>query len=142
MILQEAQRNAITRQSNVIVSFDVNYNRFRVVQDYNNNDTINTADLVTMAQAGRGREVRDADLDGRGRRHDADGGLYGREPSHDWRPARSSSAATARRARTSSLYVTTRANVSTEYRRDRRHRRPRASDFYKWNGKGWLRMTQ
>ena len=46
ILLQEAQRNAITRQSNVIVSFDSAYSRLRVVQDYNNNDTINTTDMV------------------------------------------------------------------------------------------------
>jgi prepilin-type N-terminal cleavage/methylation domain-containing protein len=46
IMLQEAQRNAITRQSNVIISFDSVLSRLRVVQDYNNNDTINTTDLV------------------------------------------------------------------------------------------------
>ena len=44
--LSTAQRLAITRQSDVIVSFDITYNRLRVVQDYNNNDTLNTGDII------------------------------------------------------------------------------------------------
>ena len=48
-------------RSNVIVSFDATLSRFRVVQDYNNNDTINTTDLVqyrNMADGARSSRSR------------------------------------------------------------------------------------
>ena len=84
MLLQEAQRNAITRQSNVIVSFDPTYNKFRVVQDYNNNDTINTTDLVQYRNMAEGAVFSKPSWTGCGRsgRHRA-GGRDQRCRAHD-----------------------------------------------------------
>lgn len=45
-LLQAAQRDAITRQSNVIVSIDTAFQRVRVVQDGNNNDAIDAGERV------------------------------------------------------------------------------------------------
>ena len=143
VILQEAQRNAITRQSNVIVSVDVNYNRFRVVQDYNNNDTINTTDLVTWRNMGDGAKfaqpawtgavgadsvVPTAAYAGAGLRTVS--GL----PTIIFR--RDGSASTD-----FYVYVTTRANVPTEYREIICAASTGRCDLYKYNGKGWVRMT-
>jgi prepilin-type N-terminal cleavage/methylation domain-containing protein len=143
VILQEAERNAITRQSNVIVSFDVGYNRFRVVQDYNNNDTINTTDLVTwrsMAEGavfakpnwagavGADSVVPTASFAGTGLRTVS--GL----PTVIFR--RDGSLST-----NFYVYVTTRANVPTEYREVICIASTGRCDLYKYNGKGWVRMT-
>lgn len=47
MALQNAQRLALTRQLNVIVSFDVDHNRIRTVEDNNNNGSVNTGERTT-----------------------------------------------------------------------------------------------
>ncbi len=144
VILQEAQRNAITRQSNVIVSFDVSYNRFRIVQDYNNNDTINTTDLVQW-------------------RNMADGAVFA-QPGWTGALGADSTAPTAsfagaqlvtisglptiifRRDGSAStnfyLFVTTRATVATDFREIMCTASTGRCDLFKYNGKGWERMTQ
>ena len=143
ILLQEAQRNAITRQSNVIVSLDINYNRFRVVQDYNNNDTINTTDLVTWRNMG-------------------EGAIFS-QPTWSGAVGADSVAPTAAFAGTGLLtvsglptiifrrdgsastnfyvYVTTRVGVPTEYREVICIASTGRCDLYKYNGKGWVRMT-
>ena len=57
-LMMAASRNAITRQSNVIVSFDSTYGRLRIVQDYNNNDTLNTTDWTQFRALGDGGSLR------------------------------------------------------------------------------------
>lgn len=144
VILQEAQRNAITRQSNVIVSFDAGYNRFRVVQDYNNNDTINTTDLVIYRQL-------------------AEGAVFDK-PSWPNAVGADSTTPTAAFAgsglvtisglptvifrRDGSLstnfyaFVTTNKGVATEYREVLCTQSTGRCDLYKYNGTTWIRMTQ
>jgi prepilin-type N-terminal cleavage/methylation domain-containing protein len=46
-VLQNAQRMAILRQTNVIVSFDVSGRQMRIIEDANNNNTIDTGERVT-----------------------------------------------------------------------------------------------
>lgn len=143
VILQEAQRNAITRQSNVIVSFDVNYNRFRVVQDYNNNDTINTTDLVQWRNMGEGAVFDRPSWTGAV-------GADSIVPTASFAGAnlvtvsglptiifrRDGSAST-----NFYLYVTTSRGVQTEYREIICVASTGRCDLYKNNGKGWVRMT-
>ena len=143
VILQEAQRNAITRQSNVIVSFDVSYNRFRVVQDYNNNDTINTTDLVTWRNMGEGAVFAKP----------AWTGAVGADSTTPTAAFAGPQLVTVsglptvifRRDGSLStnfyLFVTTRASVSTEYREVMCVASTGRCDLYKYNGKGWVRMT-
>jgi prepilin-type N-terminal cleavage/methylation domain-containing protein len=45
--LQNAQRLAVTRQLNVIVSIDVDNNRIRILEEANNNGSINSGERVT-----------------------------------------------------------------------------------------------
>lgn len=47
MALQNAQRLALTRQLNVIVSFDVDHNRIRTVEDNNNNGSADPGERTT-----------------------------------------------------------------------------------------------
>jgi prepilin-type N-terminal cleavage/methylation domain-containing protein len=144
VLLQEAQRNAITRQSNVIVSFDPVISRFRVVQDYNNNDTINTTDLVTYRNMAEGAVFAKPSWTGAV-------GQDGTTPAAAINGAglmtvsglttiifrRDGSASTDL-----TLFVTTRANVPTEYREIVVSASTGRSDIYKFNGTTWMRMTQ
>jgi prepilin-type N-terminal cleavage/methylation domain-containing protein len=144
VILQEAERNSITRQSNVIVSFDVSYNRFRVVQDYNNNDTINTTDLVQWRNMGEGAvfdtpswtnavgadsTVPTASISGS--QLITISGL----PTVVFRRDGSLSS-------TLNVFVTTSKGVQTEYREIMCAQSTGRCDLYKYNGKTWIRMTQ
>jgi prepilin-type N-terminal cleavage/methylation domain-containing protein len=50
MSLQNAQRLAVTRQYNVVVSFDAAKSRVRVLEDNNNNSAADAGERVTWAQ--------------------------------------------------------------------------------------------
>lgn len=144
VLLQEAQRNAITRQSNVIVSFDSAYNRLRVVQDYNNNDTINTTDLVQYRKMAEGAMFAKPSWTGAV-------GQDGTSPAAAINGAGLTmvSGLTTlifRRDGSASsdvtLFVTTRANVPTDFREIVVSASTGRSDIYKYNGTTWIRMTQ
>ena len=47
--LQNAERLAVTRQYDVVVSFDVANKRIRIVEDGNNNDIVDVGERVTYA---------------------------------------------------------------------------------------------
>jgi prepilin-type N-terminal cleavage/methylation domain-containing protein len=154
ILLQEAQRNAITRQSNVIVSFDLVLNRYRIVQDYNNNDTINTTDLVSWRNLPEHAEFAKPPWSG----------AMGEEGNIPTSGINGSQLQTVsgllsiifRRDGSSSsdlqLYVTTNAAVPTEYREVYVTESTGRPDLYRYTGKastsnaptsnGWLRMTQ
>lgn len=143
VILQEAQRNAITRQSNVIVSFDSTLSRFRIVQDYNNNDTINTADLVTYRNMGEGAVFSMPTWSGAvGADSVVPSGAFA---GAGLRTVSSLPTIIFRRDGSAStnfyLYVTTRKGVATEYREIICIASTGRCDLYKYNGKGWVRMT-
>jgi prepilin-type N-terminal cleavage/methylation domain-containing protein len=140
-LMQTAQRNAITRQSNVIVSFDLTGNRVRVVQDYNNNDTLNTNDLVQYRHLEEGARFVTPNW----------AGVGGTTPTSPviGTALRTVSGLTTvifrRDGSTSSdveVYVTTRDAVKTEYRAITATAATGKTDLYKWNGSTWLRMTQ
>ncbi len=143
ILLQEAQRNAITRQSNVIVSFDSLYNRFRVVQDYNNNDTINTTDLVEYRKMAEGAMFAKPTWTGAvGQDGTAPTAAFSGTglstisglPTVIFRRDGSASGSLT-------IFVTTRANVSTEYREIIVTQSTGRSDLYKYNGSAWIRMN-
>jgi prepilin-type N-terminal cleavage/methylation domain-containing protein len=50
MSLQNAQRLAVTRQYNVVVSFDETHQKLRVLEDNNNNSTLDGTERATWAQ--------------------------------------------------------------------------------------------
>jgi prepilin-type N-terminal cleavage/methylation domain-containing protein len=139
-LLQQSQRNAITRQSNVIVSIDTTNRRLRIVEDYNNNDTLNVTDRVTF-------------------RHLEEGARFARPPMGRV----GGGAATAAFAGTSlrlvsgipgvifrrdgsastdlELYVTMRTDVPTEYRALVVAPATGRVDAYKWTGTAWARTN-
>lgn len=140
-LLQHAQRNAITRQSNVIVSFDTVYARLRLVEDYNNNDTLNTTDRVSFRRL-------------------EEGARFARPPMGRVGGAAASAAVEGTALRTVSslpgvifrrdgsastdleLYLTMRATVSTDYRALVVSPTTGRVDVYKWGGSAWIRTTQ
>lgn len=144
ILLQEAQRNAITRQSNVIVSFDAVLNRFRVVQDYNNNDTINTTDLVQYRNMGDGATFAMPAWSGAV-------GEDGTAPTASFSGTGLSTISGLptvifRRDGSASgdltLFVTTRAAVPNEYREIVVTAATGRADLYKFNGSGWIQMNK
>jgi prepilin-type N-terminal cleavage/methylation domain-containing protein len=143
ILLQEAQRNAITRQSNVIVSFDSLLNRFRVVQDYNNNDTINTTDQVQYRKMAEGSMFALPTWTGAV-------GADGTAPTAAFSGAGLSTISGLptvifRRDGSASgnvyIFVTTRAAVATEYREIIVTQSTGRADLYKYNGAAWIRMN-
>lgn len=140
-LLQHAQRNAITRQSNVIVSFDSVYARLRLVEDYNNNDTLNTTDRVSFRRLEEGARFARPPM-GRVGGASASGAVEGTAlrivsslPGVIFR--RDGSASTDLE-----LYLTMRATVATDYRALVVSPTTGRVDVYKWGGSSWIRTTQ
>ncbi len=139
--MQTAQRNAITRQSNVIVSFDLTNNRLRVVQDYNNNDTLNTTDLVNYRHLEEGARFVTPTWNG-------PNGTTPTAPvvGAGLKTVSSLTSVIFRRDGSAStdaeVYVTTRDAVKEEFRCVTVTGSTGKTDLYKWNGSTWIRMTQ
>ena len=140
-LLQTAQRNAITRQSDVIVSFDLATNRLRLVQDYNNNDTLNATDRVEFRALPEGAKFATPNWVGVG----------GTTPSAPIsgsaiRTVSSMPSIIFRRDGSSSsdaeLYVTMRDRVKTEYRAVTIVASTGKTNMFKWNGSAWIAVTQ
>lgn len=140
-LLQHAQRNAITRQSNVIVSFDTANARLRLVEDDNNNDTLDTSDRVTFRRLEEGARLVPPPMGrvGGGATSSAVQGTALRViatlPSLIFR--RDGSASTDLE-----LYVTMRADVATDFRALVVSPTTGRVDAYKWGGSAWIRTTQ
>lgn len=141
VVLQEAQRNAITRQSNVIVSFDLPNGGFRIVQDWNNNDTINVGDQVQWRHLDEGAKFATPTM-GRVNGGTATSALNGSGlmniagfPTIVFQRDGSSTTDL-------DLYVTTRVGVADEYRAIVVDQPTGRSDWFRWNGTAWVRMTQ
>ncbi len=141
LVLQTAQRNAITRQSNVIISFDMTYNRMRVVQDYNNNDSLNTTDQVMFKPLEEGAKYVTPTW----------AGVSGAVPTGavtgpSLKTVSSMTSVIFRRDGSASsdleVYVTTRDAVRVEYRGIQLSSSTGKVDLFKWNGSTWIRMNQ
>jgi prepilin-type N-terminal cleavage/methylation domain-containing protein len=143
ILLQEAQRNAITRQSNVIVSFDSAYSRLRVVQDYNNNDTINTGELIQYRKMADGARFATPNWSGAV-------GADGASPTG----AVTGSGITTisgfptvifRRDGSASgnvrIFITTNVGFRTEFRELIVTQSTGRADLYKFNGSTWIQMN-
>ncbi|MBW7935092.1 MAG: prepilin-type N-terminal cleavage/methylation domain-containing protein [Gemmatimonadaceae bacterium] len=140
-LLQQAQRNAITRQSNVIVSIDTVYARLRIVEDYNNNDTLNTTDRVSFRRLEEGAHFAVPPM-GRVGGGTATGSVQGSAlrvvsalPGVIFR--RDGSASTDME-----LYVTMRNAVAADYRALTVSPTTGRVDVHKWSGSAWIRTTQ
>jgi prepilin-type N-terminal cleavage/methylation domain-containing protein len=141
VLLQEAERNAITRQSNVIVSFDMTYNRLRIVQDYNNNDTINVTDVVQYRKLPEGAHFATPSWPG----------INGTTVSSaitgaGMQTVSGMTSVIFRRDGSASsdieMYVTNRDGVKTDYRGFLVTGSTGRSDWYTWNGQAWMRKSQ
>jgi prepilin-type N-terminal cleavage/methylation domain-containing protein len=140
-LMQNAQREAITRQGNVILSVDTAANRFRIVQDYNNNDTLNTSDRVTWRHLEEGSRFA-APTMGR-----VGGGSLGVPyAGGSLRVVSSLPGLIYRRDGSASsdfeIYMTVRAGVANEYRAVTVSPATGRVDIYRYSGSAWVRVTQ
>jgi len=140
-LLMAANRNAITRQSNVIVSFDSVYSRLRIVQDYNNNDTLNTQDWTQFRKIEDGAVFRTPTMNG----------LSGTSVTIPWdgagvRTVSSMPSVVFRRDGSAStdftIYLTIRANVPTDWRAVSVVANTGKTDMFRYSGTAWVRMNQ
>jgi prepilin-type N-terminal cleavage/methylation domain-containing protein len=141
MVVMNAQRTSITRQSNTIVSFDLANSRIRVVEDYNSNDTINTTDRVYWRALEEGVKFLTPTMH-RVTGATATSALQGSDlitvslyPSVVFRRDGSASS-------DAEIYFSSRANVANEYRAMTVAPSTGRTDLYRWGGTAWVRMTQ
>lgn len=140
-LLQNAQREAITRQSNVILSIDTTNNRFRVVQDYNNNDTLNTTDRVVWRHLEEGARFASPTMGRVG------GGALGVPyAGSSLRTVSSLPGVIYRRDGSASsdieVYLTIRKGVANEYRAVTVAPATGRVDVYRYSGSAWVRVSQ
>jgi Tfp pilus assembly protein FimT len=139
-LLQDGQRNAITRQSDVIISFDTIGHRLRIVQDVNNNGAIDAGELVQYRQLAEGAKYTTPTW----------AGVKGTTPSAPVTgtmiTVSSLPSVIFRRDGSAStdleVYVTMRDAVKVEFRAVTLTASTGRTAMYKWNGKVWLQMTQ
>ena len=140
-LLQTAQRNAITRQSDVIVSFDTAARHMLIVQDLNNNGVIDVGEIAQYRQLAEGVKFTTPNwtgVNGAVPSQAVTGAglvLIGSLPSVIFR--RDGSAST-----NLEIYVTDRDAVRQEYRGITLAASTGRTLMYKWNGATWLGMTQ
>ncbi len=141
MLVMNAQRTSITRQSNTIVSFDLTNSRMRIVEDYNNNDTLNTSDRVYWRALPEGVRFLAPPMV-RVLGGTASAALEG----SDLRTVSLYPSVTFRRDGSASsdfdLYFSARAAVETEFRALTVAPSTGRTDLYRWTGAAWVRMTQ
>lgn len=140
-VLQTAQRNAITRQSNVVISFDSAGHRLRIFDDLNNNGSIDAGELVQYRQLAEGSIFVQPNWAGVNTTVPS-GAVIG---SGLVTIASLPSVVFGRDGSASSnleIYVTTRAAVTTEYRAVIVTASTGRTAMYKWNGSIWMAMTQ
>ena len=141
MLLMNAQRTSITRQSNTIVSFDLANSRIRIVEDYNNNDTLNTTDRVYWRALPEGVKFLTPTM-ARVPGGSATSALQG----SDLRTVSSYLSLTFRRDGSAStdaeIYFAARTGVPTDFRAMTIDPGTGRTDLYRWTGTAWLRTTQ
>ena len=140
-LLQTAQRNAITRQSDVIVCFDSVGARLLVVQDLNNNGVVDAGEVAQYRGLENGANYVQPTWTGVNGTVPT-GGIIGSTLS----TVSNYPAVIFRRDGSASsnleIYVTTRDAVRVEYRAITVIASTGRTFMYKWNGATWLAMTQ
>lgn len=139
-LLQNAQREAITRQNNVILSLDTATNRVRVVQDFNNNDALDASERVTWRRLEEGARFSAPPM---GR---VDGAaLAVPYAGSALRVVSSLPSVIYRRDGSASsdleLYVTMRVGVANEYRAILVAPATGRVDMFRYTGTAWVRAT-
>lgn len=139
-LLQDGQRNAITRQSDVIISFDTTGHRIRIVQDVNNNGAIDAGELVQYRQLAEGAKYTTPSWAGP-KGTIPSGSVTGTMITVSSLPSvifrRDGSASTDLE-----VYVTMRDAVKVEFRAVTLTASTGRTAMYKWNGQAWMQMTQ
>lgn len=138
--LQTQQRNAIARQSNTIVMFDVTKNGMSLVDDYNSNDTLNVGERNLWRPMSEGTSFQIPTM-----------GTIDGTPTvtplqgTDIRTINSMPALIFRRDGSASswmvVYLAARPSVPNEYRAVQVDPATGRVDIFRYDGTGWRRMT-
>lgn len=140
-LLQLAQRDAITRQSDVILSLDSVANRIRTVEDYNDSGTIDPSERVIWRTLEEGTHFAPPPMGrvGGGALAAAYAGsalqVIGGLPGVVYRRDGSASSDLE-------VYLTLRSNVTSEYRAVIVAPSTGRVDIYRYTGAAWVRTTQ
>lgn len=139
--LQTAQRNALTRQANVIASFDLTDNRIRTILDLNGNDAVDAGEKVDHRRLEEGARYATPTWAG------PNGSTPGAAVvGSNLRTVAGMTSVIFRRDGSASsdveVYVTMRPAVAEEYRAITLAQSTGRSELWKWNGTAWIRMTQ
>ena len=140
-LLQLAQRDAITRQSDVILSLDTAANRIRTVEDYNDSGTIDPSERVIWRGLEEGAHFAVPPMGrvGGGTLASVYAGsaitVIGGLPGVVYRRDGSASSDLE-------VYLALRSNVSTEYRAVMVAPSTGRVDIYRYSGTAWVRTTQ
>lgn len=139
--LQVAQRNAITRQSNVVVSFDAANNRLRVLEDANDNGTVDAGERVTNVPLDEGTRMAIPSMGRVGGATAATAVLGTALRTFDGMPSiifrRDGSASSD-----VELYITTRTSVVGDYRALLLTPSTGTVDQFRYTGSIWKRTSQ
>jgi prepilin-type N-terminal cleavage/methylation domain-containing protein len=139
--LQVAQRNAITRQSNVVVSFDLANGRLRILEDNNDNGAVDTDERVIHVPLEEGTRFA-APTMGRVDGSTATDPIAGSA----LKTIAGLTSIVLRRDGSSSsdveIYLTVRTTVSNEFRAVVVTPSTGKADLYRYSGTAWIRLSQ
>lgn len=140
-LLQYAQRDAITRQSDVLLSVDAATNRIRMVEDYNDNNTIDASERVTWRALDEGTRFVAPPMGRVG-----GGALTAPYAGSALTTIAGLPGVIYRRDGSASsdfeLYLALRTNVTNEYRAVILSPATGRVDIYRYTGAAWVRVTQ
>jgi prepilin-type N-terminal cleavage/methylation domain-containing protein len=140
--LQTQQRNAISRQSNTIVTFDFTRNGLLVIEDYNSNDSVNVGERQLWRPLSDGTVFATPTMGTLAGTPSSNGALDGTAI----RTINSKPAIIFRRDGSASsdltVYLTARPSVPSEYRAIVVDPGTGRVDLWRYSGTGWMRMTQ
>lgn len=140
-LLQLAQRNAITRQTNVIVSFDATNHRIRIVQDANDNGAVDTGEDVKYRGLEEGAIFSAPTWTGIGGTTPGAAVIGNALATVDGMSSiifrRDGSGST-----NAEIYTTMRTTVRTEYRGLQLVGATGTMDLFRYGGSSWVRTTQ
>jgi prepilin-type N-terminal cleavage/methylation domain-containing protein len=134
MSLQNAQRLAVTRQYNVVVSFDQARNKVRVLEDNNNNSTVDAGERVTWGTLEDGAHYATPPTG-------VNGGVAGSVVGTDVRTIDGMPSIIFRRDGAGNtdleIYLTSRRAISNDYRGITVVQSTGRTDWFKYIGNSW-----
>jgi prepilin-type N-terminal cleavage/methylation domain-containing protein len=137
-VLQGAERNAIMRQTNVVVAFDITHARMQIVEDANNNCIYDSGERLTVRPLEEGAKFANAPIGYSGAPSAAIVGsnlcsIQGLPAIQFLRDGAASSDL--------EVYVTSSRSTATDFRVVRVAMATGRADTYRYTGSTWTRMN-